>query len=300
MGLPLDDVSSNFSSAFSTRLLRTAYAGPLIRLKDSVTTVETDFYQGATPGSLNTTSGGGGTDALTLYATSNGTVAKWYDQTGNGNHFSQSTVANQPQLVSSGAYVNTQNGHPCVKFASQFFTCVQAYTAPSNFTILAVCKATSNVAYMGIFKPDQPVTGWLLACESTGAQMGIERANAGVFKTSTFTINTAFLIDSSYDGSSTTLLLNGTSDANSWSDSGFGAQTASLGAGFQNLTSRAWAGWIAEVIVYSAALSTGDKATVRSDINSFWNVYSTGSPFAPRAPYTTGLASIKGIASRKW
>jgi hypothetical protein len=41
----------------------------------------------------------------------------WYDQSGNSNDATQTTTANQPKIVSSGAVI-TENGKPAVKMAS--------------------------------------------------------------------------------------------------------------------------------------------------------------------------------------
>lgn len=42
-------------------------------------------------------------------------VETWYDQSGNGNHASQTTAANQPQIVSSGSGI-LENGKPALDF----------------------------------------------------------------------------------------------------------------------------------------------------------------------------------------
>lgn len=45
----------------------------------------------------------------------NGFVEKWYDQSGNENHVVQTTIGNQPKIVSSGSLL-TQGGNPCINF----------------------------------------------------------------------------------------------------------------------------------------------------------------------------------------
>jgi len=45
----------------------------------------------------------------------NGYVTTWYDQSGKGNNLSQTTQANQPQIVNNGS-VNTENGRPTIRF----------------------------------------------------------------------------------------------------------------------------------------------------------------------------------------
>ena len=45
-----------------------------------------------------------------------GFVSKWYDQSGNGRHMSQSNTADQPRIVNSGTLETDPGGNPTVKF----------------------------------------------------------------------------------------------------------------------------------------------------------------------------------------
>ena len=51
----------------------------------------------------------------TFCGAANGYVAVWYDQSGNGNHGTQGTAANQP-LIYNGTAVITKNGRPAAQF----------------------------------------------------------------------------------------------------------------------------------------------------------------------------------------
>ena len=54
--------------------------------------------------------------ALSTFAGSNTcVVSKWYDQSGNGDHMTQTTQANMPTIVSSGTIIK-QGGKPAVRF----------------------------------------------------------------------------------------------------------------------------------------------------------------------------------------
>lgn len=100
--LLLDDYPTA-AAAYSYRLLRTLYTGALCRVRRSSDNTESDFYQGATVGSLNTTAGGGGTDIATWVGGGNdGFVVKWYDQSGNAVDAPQTTTTKQPKIVSAG------------------------------------------------------------------------------------------------------------------------------------------------------------------------------------------------------
>jgi hypothetical protein len=99
------DLYPSAAAAYSLRLLRTAYNGPVIRVRRSSDNTEQDFTAAqVTDGTLTAFCGAG-----------NGFVRTWYDQSGNGIHIAQTDNTKQPQTVTSGA-VNTLNSRPAVKF----------------------------------------------------------------------------------------------------------------------------------------------------------------------------------------
>lgn len=101
------DTYPNAAAAYSVRKLRTAYTGSAIRVRRSSDNTESDI--GFSGVNLDTS-------ALTSFCGSgNGFVTTWYDQSGNGRNATQTTAANQPQIVSSGAVINV-NSKPSVRF----------------------------------------------------------------------------------------------------------------------------------------------------------------------------------------
>lgn len=92
------------AAAYSLRQLRTGVTS-VVRVRRSSDNAEADFTATEiTDGTLTTWTGA-----------NDGFVTTWYDQSGNGNNVTQSTAANQPQLVSSGS-VLTKGGLPAVRF----------------------------------------------------------------------------------------------------------------------------------------------------------------------------------------
>ena len=97
-GRGLLDLFPNASVAYSLRLLRSAYTGFAVRVRRSSDNTEQDI------GFVS--NGGLDTSALTTFCgAGNGFVTTWYDQSGNGRNATQSTAANQPQIVSSGSVI---------------------------------------------------------------------------------------------------------------------------------------------------------------------------------------------------
>lgn len=90
------DGRADVAAAYSLRRLRSAYGGPLIRLRESGGSKEADFGVGQ-----------GGVDwgtVASFIGAGSGFVAKWYDQSGNGRDLAQGTASAQPQigLLSNG------------------------------------------------------------------------------------------------------------------------------------------------------------------------------------------------------
>lgn len=106
--LALLDAYPNAAAAYSLRKLRSAYTGSAIRVRRSSDNTEQDIgFSG---------SGGLDTSSLTSFCGSgNGFVTTWYDQSGNARNATQTTAANQPQIVSSGSVINV-NSKPSIQF----------------------------------------------------------------------------------------------------------------------------------------------------------------------------------------
>jgi PKD repeat protein len=101
------DLYPSASAAYSLRLLRSAYTGSAIRVRRSNDNTEQDI--GFVNNVLDTTA------LLSFVGANNGFVVTWYDQSGNNRNATQTTQANQPQIVSSGTVLLT-NGLPSISF----------------------------------------------------------------------------------------------------------------------------------------------------------------------------------------
>ncbi len=103
---PLDGASS-VVAAFSLRKLRTAYTGPLVRIRRSSDNSELDVYANASE-NLDTAA------VLAFAGSGSAFVTTWYDQSGLGNNATQTTTAAQPILVNAGSLV-TMNSRPAIQ-----------------------------------------------------------------------------------------------------------------------------------------------------------------------------------------
>jgi len=120
----LDDYPSA-AAAYSLRLLRNAYSGDAIRVRRSSDNAELNI--GFVSNELDTAS------LTTFCSGTNGFVTTWYDQSGSGINATQTTAANQPQIVSSGSVI-TQGGKPSMRFDGSNDALVTSVNNPFSYT----------------------------------------------------------------------------------------------------------------------------------------------------------------------
>ena len=150
--------------AYSLGLLRNAYTGNAIRVRRASDNTEQNIGF--------TLQGGLDTTALTSFCSgTNGFVTTWYDQSGNGNNFTQPTAGSQPQIVSSGAILSQSgvgSSKPSILFApSQLMQCTSVNVSGSNNSLFLTHKkvAGSNDAVL-----HQSAGSTYLYLNYTGAQ----------------------------------------------------------------------------------------------------------------------------------
>ncbi len=117
----LDTLSIQPKAAYSTRLLRTAYSGPSMRVRRSSDNSQTDVYFDST-GIISLYSKIASVNGVVSDTTfcqwagnANVFVTTWYDQTGTGFHATQSTLAYQPRILNQGVLETLDNGTPALR-----------------------------------------------------------------------------------------------------------------------------------------------------------------------------------------
>jgi hypothetical protein len=93
------------AGAYGTRVLYSGYTGPVMNIRNGTSNATQDFYSDAV-GNLGTAFLGKGTSLATWIGTDNAYVTTWYDQTGNGNHGTQTTTTLQPVYNQTNKYVD--------------------------------------------------------------------------------------------------------------------------------------------------------------------------------------------------
>ena len=253
----------NAAAAYSLRKLRSAYTGSAIRVRRSSDNTEQDI--GFVNNILDTLS-------LTSFCGSgNGFVTTWYDQSGNARNATQSTAANQPQIVASGA-VLTLNSKPTLKTGlNGFMSTTGTQFSSTQTSIIAVAKLDAGIGnYRRLVCINVFSNGYYLGSEPSGDVM-VGIAN-GTF-TSVGGKKFSQTISWVYNDATKLYLLSNNVEVGSASltMSSYGNQDLFIatqsGTNFEY-----WEGNIQEVIVYPN--SQGANATgINTNINDFYSIY---------------------------
>lgn len=153
------------ATAYSLRQLKTGVTN-VVRVRRSSDSAESDFTADEiTDGTLTTWTGA-----------NDGFVVTWYEQSGNGSDLTESTAANQPQLVSSGS-VLLDGSHPALYFdgTNDQFTAAGNinWNLSNNLTLVSV-SSMPDVAGIAVVYSQRTSTGkgwWLVNDSSTGANL---------------------------------------------------------------------------------------------------------------------------------
>lgn len=197
------------------------------------------------------------------------TVSQWDDKSGNNYHISQATASNQPTYVSS-----VLNGRNIVRFDGNDELLNGSATVvggSTNRTVFIVFNSTAGSLTYGVFLGDSTSNG-----QSFGISREIAvRVNNGNRVWSTGAINsTHSIVTIALDGTSTTDL-SAWKNGSSLTASSTSVQTINTAAGIivgNGTVGGDLTGDVAEVIVYSSALSTSDRESVESYLSNKWGI----------------------------
>ena len=136
------DTYTGAAAAYSLRLLSKTYTGDAIEVRID-TTGQPTYDIGFVNGELDvSTLEGYCTGGLDAY------VTKWYDQSGNGYDATQTTAANQPQIVSSGSVIVDLGNKPCLKFSGdQWINNASTFTINQPFTNFTTSRLSSTSGF---------------------------------------------------------------------------------------------------------------------------------------------------------
>lgn len=95
-------------------------------------------------------------DPTTMTMSGANKVSEWRDSSGNLNHFTQATGANQPLFVANG--INSQNGIKWDQASDQYLDCVLSTVIPQKFEVFIVWNINTGSTSLYPFAYDRSGT----------------------------------------------------------------------------------------------------------------------------------------------
>lgn len=281
-GLLLDQVPGAVA-AYSSRKLRTAYAGSALRVRRFSDNAEQDI--GFSAGLLDTA-------ALVAFVSGGGGyVSKWYDQSGGGNDLIQTTASSQPQVAASGAVLVGPNSRPKLDFNGSLWLGVATSTTnldfekTSPFTSMGAVKISNLSADRFFIAKDRASGangGWYTHAQSSTSRFRFTLQDTSgpaiVMQGSTAVSTSAnYLVTSINDGTATpagmTLRVNGTAESMTTVQTGLSGSIKNVApfcVGSRESGNVALVGSMMEVIIWPSALTGGLLATAEASAKAYF------------------------------
>ena len=266
--LPLDTAGAA-AAAYSLRNLSSSYAGSVVEVRRSSDGALRSFTAAeVTDGTLVAWVGAG----------NDGTVSKWYDQSGNDNHATQGTPASQPKIVSGGSLVT---GGLAFDGANGGLRVAGPVLTSSSFFTTSVIRhdtGTSNTNSENVYGQYQSSTSgrWQLSANTSNAYSFFANAANNISSLSAGALGTSqTLISVNANGSNAEIFRDGTSKATD-TYSGFTPATVDFTIGFDSINLREFNGKIQELIIYPTDQSDKRRA-IEENIGSNYGITLTSS-----------------------
>jgi hypothetical protein len=255
------DLYPNAAAAYSLRKLRSGYTGSAIEVRRTNNDVADIGF--TSTGELDTAAllAFTGTGAL-----DNGFVTKWYDQSGNTINATQTTLANQPQIVSNGSVI-LQGTKSALTFDGINDAFNGSPTTSGAYTNYAVLKTNSQTGFRGIFTASQMMMLAVTEVSNKWGTYNISSINTQAANTDIReTYNVIGMISNL--GTSGNFYRNGSGDG---SYTGSGSQYSNPayigGATNQRLSAN-----IQEIIFWQINQSS-NRTGIETNINDFYSIY---------------------------
>jgi len=265
---PLLDTYSGAAAAYSLRLLDSTYTGSAIRVRRSSDNAEQDIGFNVF-GELDTVS------LLAFAGTGDAFVKTWYDQAST-NDATQTTTANQPKIVSSGAVI-TENGKPAVEFdgALSYFPLVLSGININNLSSFGVgvtdlVPPSANGDIMLSLSGGSASRWYTPYTTGTNFNYGYGSSSTANSIASDTNQHIFTMIAGSTQGNMSSFL-DGTSVGTATLESGFDS-SIQLSIGSYNVTTHAWPGRIQEIVVYASDESS-NRTGIETNVNTFYSIF---------------------------
>ena len=257
------DTYSGAAAAYSLRRLSNAYTGSAIRVRRASDNTEQDI--GFVSNELDTAT------LESFCSGTNGFVKTWYDQSGNGRDATQSTAANQPQIVSSGSLL-LMNSKPTVFFDGINDSFLLSTTIPAQNTYSLFSVGFVNNTATGndmIIAGNTGSYGFRFDGSATNPKITITKVGiadvVSAFITGGKQTLATFLTNDTTSSVFTDSILRATSGINSPS-------TVIDRIGAASPSGQPYLGNMQEIVFYTSNQST-NRTGIETNINDFYSIY---------------------------
>lgn len=193
---------------------------------------------------------------------SGSSLSTWIDSSGQGNHVTQTSAVSQPTFQT-----NAQNGLPAVRFtaANKSWLLGSAYSVAQPLTYFATYKATNKVAsYVAV---GGPVNNEATIFQNTNGFPNLFGTSILLYPTDRSGLWT--IVGGIFNGSSSTLWLNGTSTVSVGAVGTVSHKSFFVG---QDQNTNFFLGDIGEIVGYNRILSQSEGSQVFSYLNARWGI----------------------------
>lgn len=246
-------------AAYSLRKLTQKYNGVPIRVRRDSDNLEQDI--GFNSGELDIA------QLASFCGASNGFVATWYDQSGNGHNLNQNTLNDQPKIYDLANGLITENSLPAIDFnGSSDFLESSSPVITTDDTIFLVAAFTGNIFdSVNDLPPNPTISGHTIIGNSGSFRTYL--SGETIYDTYNANQNLHYILKSS---------VNSKASINNNPETSIGARTSTLngirlGKARASYGSSA-SGTIQEIIVFDSDQSA-NKAVLQGNINSYYGVF---------------------------
>jgi hypothetical protein len=249
--LPLDIVSNTTChGAYAAYRVSTSYTGPTMNIRRSSDNATSDFY--ASPhGQFGTTVNGTGTSLESWLESSTAYVVTWYDQSGKGNHATQTTTSQQPIFDSSKYRVDFTSGSPFLNLPNGTVPQAVAYTVTMKHDTIA----STSGCWLG--------AGIMNTNQANNFRRSVNRYvnywYANDFYGNDTVYNTGNVVTYAYDGSYNYLYINGTPQGVSPIRSGWNGQAGNEYIGRNSAGGEYFNGEMHYLFIFKSYLDTNER-----------------------------------------
>lgn len=257
------DTYTGAKSAYSLRLLRTAYTGDAIRVRRASDNTEQDI--GFSSGELDTT------ELATFCGSSNGFVVTFYDQSGNNLSQLNTSTSEQPKIYDGTTGVITENGKPAIDFDGSNHGLRRGQT-PSIDTGLAVFSVVNADVNSGDCIFGQRSSGGLF--QFFNNQFILKDTSTTHTLSMTNPTQTQQIRSAAYRSSDGFIeaYIDGASDGNTTISYGTEQAHTLMGLGMTGNKSNRFNGRIQEVVYYETDQVSNQDA-IHDNMNDFYSVF---------------------------